>query len=93
MNVFCSVHGLAYVFSRPTCLTIPVCREHGTACSTVNQPATAESATYASRASVCEGRVDLGSIALQHGREKVDKAPSLSHTIDLTVHPGRVESS
>lgn len=40
-----------------------------------------------------EGGVNLGSIALQYGRKEVGEASCLSDTIDLAVHPGRVEGS
>ena len=73
---------------------VPVCRQHGTTCPTVNQPATAVPTTqHASRARVCEGRVNLGSVSFQYGRQEIDKTSRLCDAIDLAVHPGRVEGS
>ena len=72
---------------------IPVSREHGAACSALSQPGTADSASYAGCASVCEGRVHFRSVAFQYSGEEIDKAACLGDPIDLVVHPVGVKRS
>ena len=72
---------------------IPERGQYGTACSALSHPAAADSATYATRASMCEGRLNFRGIAFQHSREEVYKAPSFSDAIDLLIYPCGVKGT